>query len=107
MDLCNFLSLNAQNERKSSNFVTETRLNRDGKAPTKNENGRNVNHRDSSSTLKSEPMYLSHDSRFYFLGCGVGIGLGWKRRGLSRSPQMSVLSRLPTGNSILNFFTFI
>ena len=41
MDLCNFLCLNAQNERKSSNFSTEKRLNRDGKAPTKNENGRN------------------------------------------------------------------
>jgi len=39
MDLCRFLVKAAQNERKSSNFSTEKRLNRDGKAPTKNENG--------------------------------------------------------------------
>jgi len=41
IDLCRFLVKAAQNERKSSNFATEKRLNRDGKAPTKNENGRN------------------------------------------------------------------
>jgi hypothetical protein len=41
MDLCRFLVKAAQNERKSSNFATEKRLKRDGKAPTKNENGRN------------------------------------------------------------------
>ena len=39
IDLCNFLCLNAQNERKSSKFATEKWLNRDGMAPTKNENG--------------------------------------------------------------------
>ena len=39
IDLCRFLVKAAQNERKSSNFATEKRLNRDGKAPTKNENG--------------------------------------------------------------------
>jgi hypothetical protein len=39
MVLCRFLVKAAQNERKSSNFATEKRLNRDGKAPTKNENG--------------------------------------------------------------------
>ena len=57
MDLCNFLCLNAQNERKSSNLATETRLNRDGKAPTKNENGRNVNHRDNLSRLLNEKTW--------------------------------------------------
>ena len=39
IDLCNFLCLNAQNERKSSKYATEKRLNQDGKTPTKNENG--------------------------------------------------------------------
>jgi len=38
IDLCRILFKTAQNERKSSKFATEKRLNRDGMAPTKNEN---------------------------------------------------------------------